>query len=97
MVIYQHELREQSIRQRIVDYKQVVARDTAPPCECKTVELGKSGNMGLDTKASYSAFKHCCFPGLRTFLYADGPKYLTKITRLPDVREIDKHNHLVYT
>jgi hypothetical protein len=97
LTIYEHKIREQSIHKRIADYKQIVARNTAPNCECKTVELGKSGNLGLDTKASYSAFKHCCFPNLRTFLYADGPKYLTKVVRLPEVREIDKYNHLVYT
>jgi len=52
------------------------------------VELNRSeraGILGLTTRASYSMYKHCCFPKLRTFLYADGPVYLTKVVRKPDV------------
>jgi hypothetical protein len=88
MVLYEHTLREDSIRQRIKDYKLIVGRSEAPPCECGTVPDGKSGNIKLDVKASYSAFKHCCFPNLRTFLYSDGPRYLTKVVRLPEVTEL---------
>ncbi len=96
MVLYEHRLREQSIRERIKLYKQIVSQSEAPRCQCRTVPDGKSGNLKLDTKASYNSFKFCCHPQLRTFLYASGPTYLTKVIRRPDVIEIDKNGKQVY-
>lgn len=96
--LYEHRLREDSIRKRIEYYKQIIGGDTPPPCECGTVPDGKSGNVKLDVKASYSAFKHSCFPGVRTFLYASGPVYLTKVVRRPadHIIEVDKAGKIVY-
>jgi hypothetical protein len=94
--LYEHRVREDSIRKRIEHYKQIVGRNTPPSCECRCVPDGKSGNIKLDVKASYSAFKHSCFPHLRTFLYASGPVYLTKVVRVPNVIEVDKHGKIVY-
>lgn len=96
MVLYPHEVREDAIRRRISTYKRIVQSATPPACECQTVEDGKSGNRKLDTRASYSLYKYCCFPHLRTFLYADGPRYLTTVVRKPDVTEVDKHGNIVY-
>jgi len=93
MVIYEHRLRELSIKNRISDYKRIVSSDQPPRCECKSIPDGKSGNLRLDTKASYSAFKHVCHPSLRTFLYASGPVYLTKVIRTPDVLELTRTLH----
>jgi hypothetical protein len=88
MCLHEHHLREDNIRRRIVDYKSVVNQRIAPKCNCGTIPDGKSGNIRLDTKASYSAQKHSCFPHLRTFLYASGPVYLTKVVRVPEVPEV---------
>lgn len=96
MVLYPHDLREQSIRQRIRYYKQIVESVNPPACECGTVADGKSGNLRLDVRASYSSFKYCCNPKLRTFLYAGGPVFLTKVVRKPDVTEIDSNGKIVY-
>lgn len=98
MCIYEHHLKDggSHIRQRIKDYKAIVAYDSPPSCTCRTVPDGKSGNIKLDVKASYSPFKYCCFPHLRTFLYATGPTYLVKVVRKPDVTEIDMHGKYVY-
>lgn len=96
MVIYEHRLREAHIRQRVAEYKEIVAQTTHPRCACQTVPDGKAGNLRLDTRASYSAFKNVCFPNLRTFLYSDGPRYLTKVVREPDVQEIDKYGKVCY-
>jgi hypothetical protein len=96
LCLYEHRLRERSIRERIADAKTIVERTEPPHCRCGTVAVGQSGNIGLDTKASYSAFKYCCFPELRTFLYASGPVYLTKVVRKPDVVEIDKYGKIRY-
>lgn len=96
MVLYEHIIRESQLRSRIKSYKDIISREVPPACECGTRPQGGSGNVQLDTKASYSAYKYCCFPSLRTFLYATGPVYLTKVVRLPEVPEIDKHGKLVY-
>lgn len=96
LVIYEHTKREDSIRSRIRDYKRIVSLETPPACTCETVPEGKSGNIRLGNIAGYSAYKHCCFPHLRTFLYASGPVYLTKVVRKPDVTEVDKDGKIVY-
>lgn len=97
MVLYEHRLREDHIRQRIRDYKSIVNLTQSPDCTCETVPDGKSGNYKLGIKASYSPFKFSCFPHLRTFLYSDGPRYLTKVIRKPDVIEIDRYGKPVYS
>ncbi len=95
MCLYEHRLRQDSIRERIKLYREIVGRDEPPACTCKTVVDGKSGNLKLDTKASYSAYKHFCFPKLRTFLYASGPVYLTKVVRTPDVPEVNREGVVI--
>lgn len=96
LALYEHIAREESIRQRIRDYRSIVSLDGPPACTCRQVPDGKSGNLKLDTRASYNAFKFACQPQLRTFLYASGPVYLTKVVRKPDVPEIDKSGKIVY-
>jgi hypothetical protein len=96
MCLYEHHLREENIRRRIRDYRQIVEEPVAPGCTCGVIADGKSGNLRLDVKASYNPYKFCCKPNLRTFLYASGPVYLTKVVRVPDVTEIDKNGKVVY-
>lgn len=98
MVLYEHQLRESSIRDRVRAYKAIVERDQPPQCNCGVEPDGKSGNLKLDTRASYNNFKYCCFPNLRTFLYANGPVYLTKVVKrpAPHIVEVDKHGKFVY-
>jgi len=88
MVLYEHKYRHDRICQRIVECKAIADQSSPPACQCGTRIEGSSGNIGLDTKASYSAYKWQCFPNLRCFAYSDGPKYLTQVKRLPDVPEI---------
>lgn len=72
---------------RIEHLKKVIA-SKEPPERCyKDIPDGKSGNMKLDTGCSYCKYKKACWPGLRTFLYSTGPRYLTKVVREPDVFE----------
>jgi hypothetical protein len=96
MVLYEHECRHEQIKERIVKYRSIIERVSPPDCECGTRYSGSSGNIELDIKASYSPYKYQCFPHLRTFLYATGPQYLTKVVRLPNVKEVDKDGHYVY-
>jgi hypothetical protein len=91
LALYEHKIRPQRIRQRIQHYKEIVALDRPPACTCHTEPDGKSGNIKLGTTASYSDHKYNCFPSLRTFLYASGPVYLTKVVRVPDVPELRRN------
>ena len=94
---YEHFIRSDSIRNRIAEHKRIIALGSAPKCTCRTEPYGKSGNIALAYPANYNPFKYCCFPNLRTFLYASGPVYLTKVVKTPDVVEIDRYGKLVYT
>jgi uncharacterized protein (DUF1810 family) len=95
MVLYEHIARPSHIRERVSRYKDIVAGNSPPACTCGTVSEGASGNVKLDTRASYSPYKYCCFPNLRTFLYSSGPVYLTRVVRQPDVQEVDKYGQPV--
>lgn len=97
MCTYEHKYREDHILRRVREYKQIVGRTVPPKCECRSVADGESGNYKLDVPASYSAYKYACNPALRTFLYANGPRFLTKVVRRPlaHVIEIDKHGNRV--
>jgi hypothetical protein len=95
--LYEHRTRPASIRERIAQYHSVVERKHPPECTCKTVQHGSSGNIALDTRASYEAYKWCCRPNLRCFLYANGPAYLTRVIRLPDVPEVDRYGKILHS
>ncbi len=101
MHVYEHTVRPDRIRSKINKYKSIVEQNTAPACECGTREKGSSGNIELDVRASYSAFKFCCFPNLRTFLYSDGPVYLTRVCETPKhhgvpITEINRQGRIIY-
>ena len=96
LALYEHRVRPDHIRERIASHKRFVDRDEPLHCTCGTVADGKSGNIKLDLKASYNNFKYCCNPNVRKFIYAGGPVYLTKVVRLPDVREVDRYGKTVY-
>jgi hypothetical protein len=97
MCLYEHIVRETHIRERIQNYKSIVALDRPPQCTCETTSHGASGNTKLGLTASYNAYKYCCWPHLRTFIYAkEGPVYLTRVVRKPDVIEVDRYGNVVY-
>jgi hypothetical protein len=104
MCLYPHEVtdgRERALRDRIQAYKRVVDGTVPPACECGTIPQGLSGNMQLDLRASYSPYKHCCFPGVRTFIYASGPVYLSKVVKRPinntgPIPEVNKDGKFIY-
>lgn len=96
MVLYEHSFRKEHIHQRIRSCKETIGLSRAPSCTCGILPEGKSGNYKLDVKASYSQYKHCCFPRLRTFLYSDGPRYLSHVERKPDVIEINRTGQVIH-
>jgi hypothetical protein len=74
---------------RIEKLREVIASETPPERCYSDVEDGKSGNRKLTTGCSYCAHKKRCWPGLRSFSYSTGPRYLTQVMKTPDVREYD--------
>lgn len=77
-----------------IDYlKEVIASDVEPERCYQDQEDGASGNRKLGVNCSYCAFKDRCWSdandglGLRTFLYSNGPRFLTKVAREPNVPE----------
>lgn len=71
-----------------------VIRAPLPPERCyDDVPDGKSGNRKLGVGCSYCPFKEECWKdsnggqGLRKFIYARGPVWLTNVTREPKVGE----------
>lgn len=73
---------------RIAHLKDIVKLPEPPPRCYSDVEDGKSGNRKLAIGCSYCSYKNKCWPGLRTFLYSNGPRFLTEVQRLPDVPEV---------
>lgn len=92
--VYEHLTRE-SIRHRVAEYKAIVKRTSPPDCTCETTPYGVSGNIKLGTRASYSAYKWSCFPGLRCFLSSAGPIFLARTIRTPEMIEVDKLGNIV--
>lgn len=73
------------VRDRIAHIKEVVASPDLPPRCYPDVPDGKSGNMKLDTGCSYCPHKFACWPDLKVYYYSTGPRYLTKVVRVPKV------------
>lgn len=68
--------------------RKMLSSDKMPPRAYFDEPDGKSGNRKLGVACSYCPFKRTCWPGLRTFAYSTGPRFLTEVKRVPDVHEI---------
>jgi hypothetical protein len=104
MCLYEHlvtEERMERLRARIAKYKQIVAMDSPPACECGTI-VEDNGNVKLDVRAGYNQFKDCCFPLLRRAVYAGGkPQFFAHVAKWPKnskgpLLEVDKFGDPVY-
>lgn len=73
----------------MIAHKRKVVESEEVPERCyEDVPDGASGNRKLATPCGYCAWKHRCHPGLRTFLYSTGPRFLTQVKKLPNVPEV---------
>lgn len=71
-----------------IEHKRAVVSGRIPSRAYTTEADGVSGNEKLGTVCSYCDFKRDCWPGLRTFAYANGPRFLTAVRSLPKVPEL---------
>lgn len=69
----------------VAEKKAVIAQKEPPPRAFSDEPDGKSGNRKLGTECSYCSFKSTCWPGMSTYIYSSGPRYLTRVAREPDV------------
>lgn len=81
------------VEDRIEYLKEAVHSETIPE-RCYDAEpMGASGNMKLGTNCSYCDHKKRCWAdanggiGLRTFIYSNGPVFLTEVKSEPKVFE----------
>lgn len=77
-----------------IEYLKEVLDSPVEPDRCYDDEsFQDGGNRALGTNCSYCPHKKRCWAdanggiGLRTFLYANGPKFLTKVVKEPKVYE----------
>ena len=78
-----------------VKYIKDMVNQSNPPAKCYSdVPDGKSGNRKLDVGCIYCDYKRDCWKdsnggqGLRGFDYATNPRYLTQVSKMPNVVEI---------
>lgn len=74
---------------RIKELKDVIALEEPPQLCYEPIADGKSGNEKLPTACSYCSHKKRCHPSLRAFSYSTGPRFLTVVSKTPDVPEIN--------
>lgn len=73
----------------VEDLEGMLGQDEPPARHYKDIPEGKSGNRKLDVNCSYCPFKKTCWPSLRTFIYSNGPSFLTHVEREPNVPEVN--------
>ena len=83
----------QEIEDKRTEFVMDLESSKPPERHFKDKPEGKAGNMRLDTGCSYCGYKEECWKdcndgkGLRTFLYSNGPKFLTHVEKIPQVSE----------
>lgn len=90
-----HQVGDVNYPKMVDDKREMLAKSDPPPRAYEDKPDGKSGNRCLDIACSYCPFKKECWPGMRTFLYSTGPKFLTKIEREPNVPEVDHNGEVI--
>lgn len=90
-----HPKRELDYKKEVENKRRILESETPPERCFEPVPEGLSGNLKLGTRCSYCRHKHTCHPNLRTFLYAKGPVFLTKVEKTPKVIEVDRNGKYV--
>lgn len=83
---------EVKTKEKEVEYLKEAVEGAIPDRAFDPVPDGGSGNTKLGVNCSYCQFKHVCWPDLRVFAYGNGPRFLTKVKRLPNVPEVTGAN-----
>jgi len=79
----------------VTQKREMLAKADPPDRAFEPESDGKSGNEKLGTQCSYCDFKKLCHPQLRTFIYSNGPTFLTRVVREPKVPEIGHNGEVI--
>lgn len=82
----------EAVREKVEDRANVCSLPVPPDRGYFAEPDGKSGNLQLCMECKYCEYKWICWPSLRKFIYSNGPRFLTKVLREPDVPE-DTNRH----
>lgn len=86
---YPISVNEKEVVQGAVNATEVVSQELTDLPRLETVPQSKtSKNKKLCTSCSYCPYKKTCWPEMRTFLYSDGPVFLTEVVDVPRVTEL---------
>ena len=88
LVLDFHKKENYNLEQAYILRRDSINSGVLPERSFAPIADGKSGNMKLDTFCSYCSVKKACHKNLRTFLYSNGPRFLTKVEKVPDVSEV---------
>ena len=85
MVLDVYPIHSEGIEEAYRERKAMVAESTPPARGYPLEPDGKSGNMKLPMECSYCSHKFSCYPDVRGYAYSNGPRYLAKVKKEPDV------------
>lgn len=77
----------EDVRAKVQDAVDLTRLPDVPDRGYFAIPDGASGNLQLDMPCRYCEYKWICWPSLRQFIYANGPRWLTLVKRVPDVPE----------
>jgi len=77
------------VAKRVRYLKKLVSEDSLPIRCYSPVPDGKSGNLKLPAGCSYCDFREQCWPDVRTYYYATGPRYLVHVEKEPTVTGVE--------
>lgn len=83
-----YEANEIDYEAKMLELQEMLDQDTPPDRAFTDQDHGASGNKCLSMNCSYCPFKQTCWPNLRTFVYSNGPVYMTRVEREPNVPEV---------
>lgn len=94
IVLDKYKFEDHDWAKEITAKRGMIAEKNPPKRAYQDEPEGRSGNMKLPLNCAYCDFKKHCWSdanngkGLRTFIYSSGPKFLTKVEKIPEVVEI---------
>ena len=88
--VYPIEVNKSAFEERAKVVSEVVSRESVAGMGTipDVPQSATSKNKKLSTTCGYCAYKKRCFPGVRTFIYSNGPVFLTEVVDLPRVPEV---------
>ena len=77
------------VEDKVKRLKKLVGSDLLPTVCYEPIPEGKSGNMQLASGCRWCDYKFKCWPNLRVYNYANGPKYLSTVVKEPRVAGVE--------